>query len=274
MGWDYLKGTDSKSKMWVEVTRDERFFCQHLYHLIHRCPNTKSFVRILDELVPSLELDTQTEWEIGYEVCFYRDLWFLRGKNELLHSPKRTFDLCLFSAETIVIIEAKAQQGFDSDSSQKVSFKEDKTRVKDELEKYGVKQVKLLGLASSEYLVEVKKTAILSAADVVFDGLISWKQLAERFGDDEILKRANEIYDQPRGGANNEKHMTLGQIRQKIGSGEVFYIGCGGGFEKFKLTLQNDPLRRYETSMELVSNSNWFTSDEVKCLLQLGISPA
>ena len=190
MGWDYLKGADSKSKTWAEVTRDERFFCQHLYHLIHRCPNTKSFVRILDELVPSLELDTNVEWEIGYEVCFYRDLMFHRkvSRDSHCYSLKRTFDLCLFSEETIVIIEAKAQQAFDA--TQNKSFKCDKKQVSGLTDNT---QVKLLGLASSKYL-DKNFLALPPMENAVFDGLISWMQLAKHFDNDKILERANRIY--------------------------------------------------------------------------------
>ncbi|PPD42376.1 MAG: hypothetical protein CTY16_14765 [Methylobacter sp.] len=112
MGWKYLGG-----KTWAEVTRDERFFCQHLYSLIRE--DVSGFVRKLNESAV-LNLPVEEDWEVGFEVCFYRDhrhmcsqddhIW--HGKDDM-YSPKRTFDLCLFSHDHIVIIEAKAQQGFD-----------------------------------------------------------------------------------------------------------------------------------------------------------------
>jgi hypothetical protein len=256
MSWDYLQG-----KTWAQITRDERFFCQHLYHLILRNPDVKSFVRKLNKLT-ELNLNADADWEIGYEVCFYRDLWFLRGKKGELYSPKRTFDLCLFSAEEVVIIEAKAQQGFDSDPSQKLSFKKDKARVKDLLADEGVKQVKLLGLASSIYLNKNNLT-LAPINNALFDGLISWEQLENHFGPDEILRRADEIYEEPGGSDNNEKYMTLKQILQRIKDGESFYVGCGGGFEKFMTTHRHDRLRRYETSPDIVASNNWFSSNKV-----------
>lgn len=256
MSWDYLQG-----KTWAQITRDERFFCQHLYHLILRERGVNFFVEKLNELTEltghKLNLDATANWEIGYEVCFYRDLWFLRGKKEPLHSPKRTFDLCLFSAETIVIIEAKAQQGFDSDSPQKGYFKADKTLVKAETK---VKHVKLLGLASSHYLKKMNLDSTASQ-DVLFDGLISWEQLNDHMGPDEILKRADDIYGS--GGSNNEKYMILGEIFEVIGQGKKLYIGCKGGLPQFMETYRHDPLRRYETSTLPVENKNWFTSDKV-----------
>ena len=106
MGLPYLK-----NKKWSQVTRDERFFCAHLYNLILKrgIPEFLSFINNTYKT----DLTESCYWEIGYEVCFYRDLWHLHGRKTELYSPKRTFDLCLFSEKTIVIIEAKADQQFD-----------------------------------------------------------------------------------------------------------------------------------------------------------------
>jgi len=191
MSWDYLQGSDSKSKTWAEVTRDERFFCQHLYHLILRKPDIRSFVRDLKGLTDDkLNLNAGVDWEIGYEVCFYRDLMFHRkvSRDSHCYSLKRTFDLCLFSEETIVIIEAKAQQRFDA--AQNKSFILDKGQVS---KLTGGTQVKLLGLASSKYL-DKKSFPLPPTENAVFDGLISWEQLAKHFDNDKILERANRIY--------------------------------------------------------------------------------
>jgi len=245
MSWKYLQG-----KTWAQVTRDERFFCQHLYNLILRSPDVEAFFKKLDGLTDQkFNLTANAEWEIGYEVCFYRDLWFLdQTKNR--YSPKRTFDLCLFSHDQIVIIEAKAQQGFDSDSSQKESFENDKEWVKEATE---VKSVKLLGLASSRYLTK-KKLGELDEGSL-FDALINWKELAEHFDDDEVLLRADSIYDEAR--------LTLSQILERIGRDEKFYIGCQGGLHQFFREFGSDQEKRYEIS-EQCKNRNWFPSEEVK----------
>ena len=108
MGLSYLEG-----RSWWEVSREERFFCAQLFHLVQQ----GGLVRFLSYLNARHDagLVVDANWELAYEVCFYRDLWQSRGKKRRPFSKKRTFDLCLFSDETIVVIEAKAQQKFDDD---------------------------------------------------------------------------------------------------------------------------------------------------------------
>lgn len=109
------------NKSWSDITREERFFCSHLYHNV--LGKEKELVKWLSEIVTvreKIKLDYSKEWDISFEVCFYRD--FLKAqkktvktykkKDGFLYSQKRTFDLCLFSKDEIIIIEAKAQQGF------------------------------------------------------------------------------------------------------------------------------------------------------------------
>ena len=109
----------------------------------------------------SLPLDAA--WEPAYEACFYRDLWYLKGRAGPLFSPKRTFDLCLFSEQAILIVEAKAQQSFDRD--QLSSFAADRDKVK---ELTGVATY-VVGLASSACPTTI-------GCDDVFDGpLLTWR---------------------------------------------------------------------------------------------------
>jgi hypothetical protein len=70
-----------------------------------------------------------TDWEVGYEVCFYRDILKLYGHGvkekmedliakigpNAVNLIKRTFDLVLFSSDTIVIIEAKSAEGLTTE---------------------------------------------------------------------------------------------------------------------------------------------------------------
>ena len=144
MGWSYLGG-----KTWSEVTRDERYFCQQLFSLVQR-RGVREFVGLMGRTT-GLTLPLDVEWELAYEVCFFRDLWQLGGGKGPPHSPKRTFDLCLFSERQIIIIEAKAQQGFDKDQSQLKAFAEDKLKV---AELTGVDSVLLVGLASSQHIID------------------------------------------------------------------------------------------------------------------------
>ena len=107
MGLTYLNGNS-----WAQVSREERFFCAQLFNLI-QSDDIKGFIQYLNSN-HSLSLDECANWEIAYEVCFYRDLWQHRRRSGTLFSPKRTFDLCLFSDSAIIVIEAKAHQEFDA----------------------------------------------------------------------------------------------------------------------------------------------------------------
>ena len=105
---------DSKSplvKTWLEITREERYFCAELFFEIRK--DIKKFIQFLNQYT-KLNLDLDQEWEIGYEVCFYRDYLFDKGigvKSSTYHD-KRTFYLCLFSNTHIIVIEAKVDQSF------------------------------------------------------------------------------------------------------------------------------------------------------------------
>jgi hypothetical protein len=115
MGFEYFEG-----KNWIDISREERLYCAHLYFQIRG--KELEFVKWLNEN-HKMKLPTESEWEIGYEVCLYRD-YFKQLRDETIckdnvdYPPKRTFDLCLFSEENIVIIEAKVQQRFDAEQSE------------------------------------------------------------------------------------------------------------------------------------------------------------
>lgn len=50
------------------------------------------------------------DWDLGYEVCLYRDVLWQKGGLSAVGlelPPKRTFDLCLFGERALVVIEAK-----------------------------------------------------------------------------------------------------------------------------------------------------------------------
>ena len=116
MGFAYLGGM-----RWSQISREERLFCAHLYHDIRSTHCEKDFVRWLATPETGKKVWTQDsardgllqdqEWEIGYEVCFYRDLIHsLRSSPEFSkyaginpdeYPRKRTFDLCLFSPNAL-----------------------------------------------------------------------------------------------------------------------------------------------------------------------------
>ena len=255
MGWSYLGG-----KTWSEVTRDERYFCQQLFSLVQR-RGVREFVGLMGRTT-GLTLPLDVEWELAYEVCFFRDLWQLGGGKGQPHSPKRTFDLCLFSERQIIIIEAKAQQGFDKDQSQLKAFAEDKLKV---AELTGVDSVLLVGLASSQH---ISSSSTRNVAQY-FDGrLMSWKEMADHYLDEPettSLIRADAIHSKDAGGKNNEGKLCGDALITAYVEDKRFQVGRAGGLtgRYFARDVEGGSWRNqlYETSSAPLEelNSNWFT---------------
>ena len=187
MGYSYLS-----DKNWSDVTRDERTFCAELFFEIRK--DVKSFIEWLNNETKlsfdKKELDA--EWEVGYEVCFYRDVRKLQNKKikKSGFSQKRTFDLCLFSEHRMIIIEAKAQKGFDKDQNKQ--FMEDKIKVP-----------KLLGFSNDELLVEVialasstyyKNMEAKGGVHSVFTAKFSWLDLYNNYSNNPVFKQADKSY--------------------------------------------------------------------------------
>lgn len=214
---------------WSKVTREERLFCSHLYHRIQEADKTIEFVSWLNkaqspvaEFKNDLKLNANTYWEAAYEVCFYRDL--LKSNKisvredsvRLAQNPnigekvenliKRTFDLALFSNDTIVIIEAKAAGGLTS--KQFAEFEEDGKLIKGVFEvlKLTPPDVKFVVLASEKYYLTKAFTTQsgIGRKNIVekqlsgncqVDALISWNQLFENESfNDPMYKQAEDAY--------------------------------------------------------------------------------
>jgi len=194
VGFSYLDG-----KNWLNVTREERLFCSYLYHDLRG--REMWFVEWLNKHC-ELELSLRRGWEIGFEVCFYRDLQAavrMEGLEEN-YSPKRTFDLCLFSEDAIVIIEAKVHERFDSE--QVGELIEDKRRVGQII---GLASRQLLGtgkapnvlaiaLASSKYFTNVDKygRGVVPMKEA-FEGRITWYDMYKLVGNP-LYEVADMIY--------------------------------------------------------------------------------
>lgn len=173
---------------WSEITREERVFCAELYFLARENPG--KLVQTLNVLNPGLQLPVEANWELGYEVCLYRDLLAHRGepRNGSEYSVKRTFDLCLFSDEHLVILEAKAHEPFSA--AQLEDFARDRQLIENLVGQ--PPKVHLVALASSRYFENQEKHG-RSGLLGLFDGRVSWRQLAEMFPS-ELLSRADAIY--------------------------------------------------------------------------------
>lgn len=183
MGFSYLQNSS-----WLKITREERLYCAFLYSDIR--DREEDFILFLNNN-HNMKLDSNTEWEAGYEVCFYRDLLRSRGEsvNPTQYSSKRTFDLCLFSEDTIVIVEAKVQQMFKE--SQISTFQKDR----DDIPKIIGKKIdtKIVALASSHYYENYKK---FGQNDILkqFDACISWAEIYDLYNQKNIYQQANDMY--------------------------------------------------------------------------------
>jgi len=173
---------------WHDLTREERFYCFCLYQNARNDP--AHFAKLVTRL-SHLNIPDSDSWDLGVEVCFYRDyLWHLnrpvRGSG---FSPKRTFDLCLFNPLSIIVIEAKVDQPFDLEQNE--HFANDARKIKELLLDERI-SVKLVALASSRYY-EALKTYGSEEALQPFDGRISWADMHKEY-DDPILKQADDLY--------------------------------------------------------------------------------
>ncbi|MGD8305983.1 MAG: hypothetical protein PVF17_04960 [Ignavibacteria bacterium] len=183
MGFKYLNG-----KSWSQITREERYFCSHLYHFL--IGKEKEFIAWLNDQLGT-QFNSDQEWEISYEVCFYRDYYKLYEKELPKELRKRTFDLVLFSDTEIIIIEAKVQQPFKK--AQIKNLKSDIKRLGKLLKEHGVK-IKPLLLCSKKYYDNFNKKH-KNKEKTFLSGFkhITWQQLFVKF-EKEIFLLAEKLY--------------------------------------------------------------------------------
>lgn len=187
-----------KNKTWAATSREERLFCAELFFVIRG--REGEFVAWLNEreATGSRKLDPSQAWEVAFEACFYRDVLVAVGKpvRTSEFSDKRTFDLCLFSPTDIVVIEAKAQGGFESE--QNGEFAKDRVNIPRVLAEAGYvdspPHVSIVALASSVYFRNVVKYGATRSIPEVFDGHFSWREVHESFESHPAFERADVIY--------------------------------------------------------------------------------
>lgn len=179
----YLRGLP-----WSNWTREERYFCSIL-HSIASCEPADFASWLIDS--GSLGARKGGAWDLGYEVCFYRDyLWQLKQPaQDLCLSQKRTFDFCLFGTRDVIVIEAKVFQPFEKQQNER--FRKDRKMIRS-LPGLENVAVHLVALASSKYFANAEKYGRRDTLEV-FDARISWAQLAEKY-DHPILYQADRIY--------------------------------------------------------------------------------
>lgn len=177
-----------KAKKWQQLTRDERFYCFALYS--HAAKNPAAFAEFV---IKEARLDCAStgQWDIGVEVCFYRDYRWHQGLGvkESEFSEKRTFDLCLFGETDLIIIEAKCDQGFDK--RQLKSFAEDVVKLPKLLGGL-TPSVHLVALASSKYIKRQRPGGTLRSA--FGDHVVSWRECSALYEQDPLLAQADALY--------------------------------------------------------------------------------
>ena len=183
MGIPYLKNCP-----WSRWTRDERYFCSVLYSLVESDP--ADFAAWLIDSA-GLGAKKNGDWDLGYEVVFYRDyLWQLGSSaTSMGFSQKRTFDLCLFGTRSLIVIEAKVSQCFELAQRKTLEF--DKERIPSLQGMAGV-DIYVVALASSKYFANVKRYGQPETLRV-FDGHVSWAKAAKKYPHP-LLCRADDMY--------------------------------------------------------------------------------
>ena len=171
-------------KSWnLDITRDERFFCQELYHELTN-GGLNSFLSLISS--EAVGLNFKGPYEVGYEVCFYRDLKYaglFKGQVSE-YSIKRTFDLCLFSEKEMMIIEAKVFEGMTT--KQMDEFEQDRKWVPKALGIDGYR-VRLVALIADKYKPS-------EATKNRFDAIITWKHISNLFPENEVLTKVDQLY--------------------------------------------------------------------------------
>ena len=168
---------------WEKITREERFYTSILFHELRRDP--EPFWAKLSKSLPTA--GQATVIDVGYEVCFFRDMHYSDHMERHRDLEKQTFDLILtLSTGAFVIVEAKAQQSFGI--AQLKNLREACICIQNSKklpEKH--RQAFLVGLCSS------RAACTKSAAH--FDALIRWSELAQDYPaiKDQVL-RANELF--------------------------------------------------------------------------------
>ena len=167
---------------WSEITREERFFTCVLYHDLTTAP-APAWAILRDRL--HCAADTVVV-DVGYEVCFFRDVaraGFIERHRDL---EKQTFDLMFtLSNGALVLIEAKAQQGFKTKQMSMLH------RAREEMLSSAMwpgKEVLVVALCSSGYTPG-------PVTQSYFDAFLRWSEVAQAYpGNREVYARADETY--------------------------------------------------------------------------------
>ena len=125
--------------------------------------------------------------DVGFEVAFYRDASRVASSKifDERASSHRKFDLALFFKEQLIVLEAKAQQGYEASDVER--FNDDK-KLLDELLKET--HTYFVGICSSKFWnSDYRKREIDECLNLV----LTWRRL-DQFYPCMSFSRANSIY--------------------------------------------------------------------------------
>ncbi len=174
-------------RKWEEITREERFFTSVLFREV-MCEPEPFWHLLGQQLKTSPDVSVV---DVGFEVCYFRDAYHAEPRlipNRQAHLEKQTFDMVLWlSDHGTVIIEAKAQQGFNLKQLNMLDESR-KTMLELASPEHPLKRIDLVGLCSSGYQLR-ESTARR------FDALVRWKEIAEAYPENSrTYIRADQIY--------------------------------------------------------------------------------
>ena len=135
------------------------------------------------------QLNEESKWDLGFEVAFYRDIekkhpGFFDDNARL----RRKFDLAMFSDGQIVVMEAKAQQGYDKKKDLD-SVSKDQEILQD---KFKDMDIVFVSICSSYYYHSKRREVPI---EDYFDLIVTWDLLSNLYEKDEpIFERANCVY--------------------------------------------------------------------------------
>ncbi|BDA62257.1 hypothetical protein K5M76_05585 [Shewanella xiamenensis] len=166
-----------------EITRTEVFFTSSLHHAY---VSDREPLQTL--LINKLGLDSGVEIiDSGYEICLFRDLakeGYIGREDKSFE--KQTFDnVFVLSDESIVLVEAKANQKFSPNQIEKMVLAKEMIQSSE----LPWNQVYLVGLCSSKY--RPKATTVRN-----FDAVITWAEVAVCSNEHRaVFERADNIYN-------------------------------------------------------------------------------
>jgi len=174
--------TISHLPSWAEITREERFFTCALFNDMRQdCKPLWTTLGARLGCSPDVSVV-----DVGFEVCFFRDVARagLIERNPSLE--KQTFDLVLtLSNGAVVIIEAKAQQCLSTSQARMLRHARELMQVSSE---WPAKEIYLVALCSSKYTPR-------QSTREYFEAFILWKEVATFYPDNEVAyRRADSIY--------------------------------------------------------------------------------